>query len=41
MDNDLELVDLGDAKEETQGTYTLAPREENQSLPFGIKPLSF
>jgi hypothetical protein len=38
MDKDLELTDLGDAKEETKGLNLPAPREENQSFPWGLFP---
>lgn len=38
MDKDLELIDLGDAKEETKGNWSLAPKEENQAFPYGIRP---
>jgi hypothetical protein len=37
-DSDFELIDLGDAKAETQGTYTMTPREENPAYPFGVMP---
>lgn len=40
MDKDLELIDLGDAKQETKGLYQPAPREEDVSFPFGIEPPS-
>lgn len=35
MDKDLELTDLGDAKEETKGWNVLIPAEEEPSMPFG------
>lgn len=36
MDKDLELIDLGDAKEETKGLNDMRPREEDLSYPHGI-----
>lgn len=35
MDMDLELIDLGDAKEETKGWNVLIPTEEEPGMPFG------
>lgn len=37
-DTEFELIDLGDAKEETKGHLTMEPREENPQYPWGIKP---
>jgi hypothetical protein len=37
-DNELELIDLGDAKEETRGNNTMWPQEENVAFPFGVRP---
>ena len=34
MDEDLELIDLGDAKETTKGWGAPTPKEEEPSLPF-------
>ena len=34
MDEDLDLIDLGDAKEATKGWGAPEPREEEPSLPF-------
>lgn len=36
MDEELELIDLGDAKEVTKGNNTMMPQEENVAFPFGI-----
>ena len=38
MDKDLELIDLGDAKEETKGTNAQLPREEDESFMLGPQP---
>ncbi len=38
MDNDLELIDLGDAKEETKGTNAQLPREDDESFILGPHP---
>ena len=35
MDKDLELIDLGNAKEETKGLNTELPDEEMPGKPFG------
>ena len=37
-DSEFELIDLGDAKEETKGHFTMLPREENPQYPFGVLP---
>ena len=34
MDKDLELIDLGDAKEETKGLNAPLPDEESPGLPY-------
>jgi hypothetical protein len=34
MDEDLELIDLGDAKEATKGWGAPQPKEEEPSMPF-------
>lgn len=36
MENDLELIDLGDAKEETKGWNILQPPEDGMGAPFGV-----
>ena len=36
MDEHLELIDLGDAKEETKGWNILQPPEEAVGAPFGV-----
>jgi hypothetical protein len=36
MDDDLELIDLGDAKEETRGWNIFLPPEEAPGAPFGV-----
>jgi hypothetical protein len=38
MDSELELIDLGDAKEQTKGIYTMMPREESPAFPYGDIP---
>jgi hypothetical protein len=35
MDKDLELIDLGDAKEETKGWNVLRPAEDSPGLIYG------
>lgn len=35
MDKELELTDLGDAKEETNGWRVLIPSDEVPGMPFG------
>lgn len=34
MDQDLELIDLGDAKEETKGLFTNVKEEELPGIPY-------
>ena len=36
MDEHLELVDLGDAKEETKGWNIFLPAEDNPAMPYGV-----
>ncbi len=37
MDKESELIDLGDAKQETKGLYQPAPQEDDVSFPYGIE----
>jgi hypothetical protein len=36
--NDLELVDLGDAKEVTKGMHTNLPEEDSLTTPYRQQP---
>ena len=39
-ERELDLIDLGDAKEETNGIHSLMPKDENPVFPFGVPPPS-
>lgn len=38
MDHVIELIDLGDAKEETKGLFDHVPDEENPGMPYREAP---